>query len=152
MISGQISKRLSEAEQTELQISTARERYRRVAVRGSVMYFVVAVLADIDPMYQYSLKCTVLQWYIFHAHNHFQTAKQKGGGPGDKETLLHGTAAFMLTLPGKILDISALNSQHKFRDRGKKQGAVDAIGHLEEAGLGVIHKDQRAGYLGNSTG
>ncbi len=54
--SGQISKRLNEAEQTELQISTARERYRRVAVRGSVMYFVVAVLADIDPMYQYSLK------------------------------------------------------------------------------------------------
>ncbi len=54
--SGQISKRLAEAEQTELQISTARERYRRVATRGSVMYFVMAVLADIDPMYQYSLK------------------------------------------------------------------------------------------------
>ncbi len=86
--------------------------------------------------------CTVLQWYIFHAHNHFQTAKQKAGGPGDKETLLRGTAAFMITLPGKILDISALNSQHKFRDRRKKQGAVDAIGHLEEAGLGVIHKER----------
>ena len=25
-------------------------------MRGSVMYFVVAMLADIDPMYQYSLK------------------------------------------------------------------------------------------------
>ena len=48
----------------------------------------------------------------------------------------------MLSLPGKVLDISALNSQHKFRDRGKKQGAVDAIQHLEEAGLGVVHKER----------
>lgn len=54
--SGQISKRLAEAEQTELQISTAREKYRPVAARGSVMYFVVALLAEVDPMYQYSLK------------------------------------------------------------------------------------------------
>lgn len=54
--SGQISKRLAEAEQTELEISESREKYRRVATRGSVMYFVVATLAEIDPMYQYSLK------------------------------------------------------------------------------------------------
>lgn len=54
--SGQISKRLVEAEQTEAQISTAREKYRPVAARGSVMYFVVALLAEVDPMYQYSLK------------------------------------------------------------------------------------------------
>ena len=36
------------------------------------------------------------------------TAKEKGGGLGGKENPIHGTAAFMLTLPGKILDISAL--------------------------------------------
>ena len=46
----------------------------------------------------------------------------------------------MLTLPGKVLDISALNNQHKFWDRGKKQGAVDAIKHLQETGLGMVHK------------
>lgn len=56
MTSAQISKRLAEAEQTELQITTARERYRPVATRGSVMYFVVATLAEVDPMYQFSLK------------------------------------------------------------------------------------------------
>ena len=61
---------------------------------------------------------------------------------GGKENPIHGTAAFMLTLPGKVLDISALNSQHKFRDRGKKQGAVDAIEHLQEVGLGVVHKER----------
>lgn len=54
--SGQISGRLEESEQTEHEISSAREKYRVVATRGSTMYFVVAALADIDPMYQYSLK------------------------------------------------------------------------------------------------
>ncbi|XP_070535810.1 dynein axonemal heavy chain 6-like isoform X2 [Ptychodera flava] len=54
--SGVIKKRLAEAETTEEKISLAREKYRPVASRGSVMYFVVASLAEIDPMYQYSLK------------------------------------------------------------------------------------------------
>ncbi|KAK9882719.1 hypothetical protein WA026_022770 [Henosepilachna vigintioctopunctata] len=51
-----IAARLIETESTELKISVAREKYRSVATRGSVLYFVVAQLADIDPMYQYSLK------------------------------------------------------------------------------------------------
>ncbi|XP_047672459.1 dynein axonemal heavy chain 6 isoform X2 [Tachysurus fulvidraco] len=48
--------RLEEAEATELMINTAREKYRPVAIRGSIMYFVIASLSDIDPMYQFSLK------------------------------------------------------------------------------------------------
>ncbi|XP_044766447.1 dynein axonemal heavy chain 6 [Coccinella septempunctata] len=51
-----IAARLIETESTEIKISVAREKYRSVATRGSVMYFVVAQLAEIDPMYQYSLK------------------------------------------------------------------------------------------------
>ena len=31
-------------------------RYRPVATRGSVLFFVVASLAEIDPMYQFSLQ------------------------------------------------------------------------------------------------
>ncbi|XP_065178852.1 dynein axonemal heavy chain 6-like [Sycon ciliatum] len=54
--SSEISRRVEQAEVTEAKISTARERYRPVATRGSLMYFVVANLAEIDPMYQYSLK------------------------------------------------------------------------------------------------
>ncbi|XP_071942686.1 dynein axonemal heavy chain 6-like [Antedon mediterranea] len=54
--SGVITNRLKEAESTEEKISLAREKYRGVASRGSVMYFVVASLAEIDPMYQFSLK------------------------------------------------------------------------------------------------
>lgn len=54
--SSQIARRLAEAEHTEVQISSAREKYRVVATRGSIMYFVTASLAEVDPMYQYSLK------------------------------------------------------------------------------------------------
>ncbi|KAL7297685.1 hypothetical protein TKK_0009351 [Trichogramma kaykai] len=51
-----IASRLIDTEATEVEISGAREDYRRVATRGSVLYFVVANLAIIDSMYQFSLK------------------------------------------------------------------------------------------------
>ncbi|XP_012666455.1 dynein heavy chain 6, axonemal [Otolemur garnettii] len=54
--SGAIKIRLKEAESTEEMINVAREKYRPVATQGSVMYFVIASLSEIDPMYQYSLK------------------------------------------------------------------------------------------------
>ncbi|XP_045684006.1 dynein axonemal heavy chain 6 [Phyllostomus hastatus] len=54
--SGAIKIRLKEAESTEMMINVAREKYRPIATRGSVMYFVIASLSEIDPMYQYSLK------------------------------------------------------------------------------------------------
>lgn len=50
-----ISERLKESEQTEIEINEMRDKYRPVAVRGSIVYFVIADLANIDPMYQYSL-------------------------------------------------------------------------------------------------
>ncbi|RZF48033.1 hypothetical protein LSTR_LSTR002099 [Laodelphax striatellus] len=54
--SNYIATRLVEAEQTEGSISVAREKYRSVASRGACLYSVVSTLADIDPMYQFSLK------------------------------------------------------------------------------------------------
>jgi len=51
-----INARLQEAETTTLEINTTREGYRGVATRGSIIYFVVANLALVDPMYQYSLQ------------------------------------------------------------------------------------------------
>lgn len=52
----EIAKRLVEAESTEAMISKARSNFSPIAARGSVLYFVIALLADIDPMYQFSLK------------------------------------------------------------------------------------------------
>ena len=44
------------AEETSREIDVAREAYRPVATRGSILYFVVADFAAVDPMYQYSLQ------------------------------------------------------------------------------------------------
>jgi len=54
--SSAIGVRLKEAETTTQEINETREGYRVVATRGSVIYFVVANLALVDPMYQYSLQ------------------------------------------------------------------------------------------------
>jgi len=51
-----IKGRLAEAETTRKEIAETREGYRSVATRGSVIYFVIAKLALVDPMYQYSLQ------------------------------------------------------------------------------------------------
>ncbi|XP_043065698.2 dynein axonemal heavy chain 6 [Drosophila bipectinata] len=62
-----IAARLIDTEETEKIITASRERYRILASRGAILYFVVAGLAEIDPMYQYSLKyftqvfCNVLR-------------------------------------------------------------------------------------------
>eukprot|EP01041_Mallomonas_annulata_P001585 gene1585-3062_t len=50
-----IAQRVAEAEITEKEINIARGKYLEVATRGSIIYFVIADLAGIDPMYQYSL-------------------------------------------------------------------------------------------------
>jgi len=47
---------VKEAKLTESQINEAREAYRPVAVRASLLYFVLNDLNKIHPMYQFSLK------------------------------------------------------------------------------------------------
>jgi len=56
--SEEITKKVEEAEKTEEQIDVSRNMYRSVAFRGSVLYFCIADLGTVDPMYQYSL-----QWF-----------------------------------------------------------------------------------------
>ncbi|XP_055549943.1 dynein axonemal heavy chain 6 [Wyeomyia smithii] len=51
-----IADRLVETEKTEKTIAATREKYRILASRGAVLYFVVSSLAEIDPMYQFSLR------------------------------------------------------------------------------------------------
>ena len=51
-----IKQRLADAEVTEAEIKEARLSYLSAATRGSIIYFVIADLAQTDPMYQYSLQ------------------------------------------------------------------------------------------------
>lgn len=51
-----IKERVEESEKTEIEIDLARKKYTPAATRGSIIYFVIADLSGIDPMYQYSLQ------------------------------------------------------------------------------------------------
>jgi len=54
--SKEINDQLTQAEETKKRIEIACEGYRPVAKRGSILYFVVANIGSVDPMYQYSLQ------------------------------------------------------------------------------------------------
>merc|ERR1719261_708508 len=51
----EVNERVSAAEILGAEIKIACNRYYPVATRGSILYFVIADLANIDPMYQFSL-------------------------------------------------------------------------------------------------
>jgi len=54
-----IGERVAEAEVTEVQINEARAKYIDVATRGSIIYFVIADLGGVDPMYQVNALTTL---------------------------------------------------------------------------------------------
>ncbi|KAJ6668326.1 hypothetical protein lerEdw1_015703 [Lerista edwardsae] len=59
VMSNEITKKQQIAEKTEIKIAQSREGYRPIAKHSSVLFFSIADLANIDPMYQYSLS-----WFV----------------------------------------------------------------------------------------
>ncbi|EEY58342.1 dynein heavy chain [Phytophthora infestans T30-4] len=51
-----VAQRLAESEVTKQEVLLIRNQYQDVAVRGAMLFFVIADLAEIDPMYQFSLE------------------------------------------------------------------------------------------------
>lgn len=52
----EIEEKVAEAKITSIEINTAREEYRVVATRASIIYFIMNDLIKINPMYQFSLE------------------------------------------------------------------------------------------------
>ncbi|KAK3264588.1 hypothetical protein CYMTET_26684, partial [Cymbomonas tetramitiformis] len=69
VVSDDIAHKQRVAEKTEIKIDEARLSYKPVATYGSILFFTVADLASIDPMYQFSL-----DWYITHFCGSMDTA------------------------------------------------------------------------------
>ena len=53
--STEINERMAQSKIVEVEINETRNLYTNVAIRGSILYFVIADLGGIDPMYQNSL-------------------------------------------------------------------------------------------------
>ena len=62
------------AEKTEIDIDQTRSLYIPVAVNTQILFFCVADLANIDPMYQYSL-----EWFIAIFLGGISNAERTGG-------------------------------------------------------------------------
>ena len=61
---------------------------------------------------------------------------------------LKTTEAFVLTLPGKCLDVSTLvNIKKKFRNRGGREGALYAMRQLAKDGMGELKEKKNKGSV-----
>ncbi|KAJ8968033.1 hypothetical protein NQ317_017170 [Molorchus minor] len=87
ILSAEIQEKQKVAAETEIEIDFARNQYVPVSKHSSVLFFCISDLANIDPMYQYSLP-----WFInlyHHSITHSEKIGDFGGAIGISERLFH---------------------------------------------------------------
>ena len=65
-----IGERLADSKSTKQQMEEGRERYRPLAVRGSLLYFTVTERCRVDVMYQYSLDYFQVKFRVLPVYFH----------------------------------------------------------------------------------
>ena len=68
----EIEVKAEEAKITEVEINHAREVYRPVSARGSLLFFIMNELFKIHPMYQFSLKVILYLIYFVISNQAFR--------------------------------------------------------------------------------
>ena len=108
-----IELKVAEAKSTSVEIDKARELYRPVAARASVLYFILNDLFKINPIYQFSLKAfnVVFHVAIERALNLMKYQKGSKISP----TALHIQCS--CTQPGVYLNVISLFLQLKWHFR-----------------------------------
>lgn len=104
MTSNEISKRIKATEKAESQIQETRKSYLPIATRGALLYFLVAGLAQVNCMYQFSL-----DW--------FRQAFIQAVVSGSKEQEEPGSKREKMSLK-KIRDTTNLSKEPKLESEG----------------------------------
>ena len=66
-VSEVINEKQKVTETTERHIDEIRNGYRPAAIHSSILFFVISDLANIDPMYQYSLSWFIKLYHQVHS-------------------------------------------------------------------------------------
>ena len=70
-LANEISEKQAIADETELKIDEARMGYQPIAIHSSILFFTITDLANIEPMYQYSLP-----WFVNLYNNAIENAER----------------------------------------------------------------------------
>ncbi|CAH1791320.1 unnamed protein product [Owenia fusiformis] len=120
VMSGEIHKRVHQSEETEKKLNIARKRYLPVATRGAVLYFVIADLANIDVMYQFSL-----HWF----RTMFSSCISD---PLDSQPQSGSSSHLSGTLRPSSARSSPELSSNRIRESAMRESSADLTKHLTE--------------------
>jgi len=141
-----VTKQLKVSEETEIKIDEARNSYKPISIRASVLYFILNDLAKVDPMYQFSLAA-----YIELFRMSIDRSRNKSGATEEIEKRIIGVNTYHTLAVYKYACLG-LFERHKLllsflicvkilQKEGKVQ--ADEYGFFLNGGVVLDRSDQR---------